>query len=182
MIRCTEYQVDNSSSDIMIYFVLDYDRHTRCTRQTVVRWEHTNYILPVHIQLLYGILYTTTSRPNANTSPITLYSGVCQFQSFFSFWIACDIANIDVDTKEQVARYNPPNIYIHTRKQTTKYSDAIPTTSGETMNMTGNYNYCCINNTTAVWNLTPPVYIALIPQQHVIHQASKYQSRYDIYR
>ena len=35
---------------------------------------------------------------------------------------------------------------------------------------TGNYNYC-INNTTAVWNLTPPpVNIALIPQQHVIHQ------------
>ena len=25
----------------------------------------------VHIQLLYGILYTTTSRPNTNTSPIT---------------------------------------------------------------------------------------------------------------
>ena len=37
---------------------------------------------------------------------------------------------------------------------------------------TSNYNYC-INNTTAVWNLTPPVNIALIPQQHVIHQASK---------
>ena len=38
---------------------------------------------------------------------------------------------------------------------------------------TSNYN-CCINNTTAVWNLTPPVNIALIiSQQHVIHQASK---------
>ena len=37
-------------------------------------------------------------------------------------------------------------------------------------------NYC-INNTTAVWNLAPPVNIALIPQQHVIHQAPKYQSR-----
>ena len=36
---------------------------------------------------------------------------------------------------------------------------------------------------TAVWNLTPPpVNIALIPQQHVIHQASKYQSRYNRYR
>ena len=34
---------------------------------------------------------------------------------------------------------------------------------------------------TAVWNLTPPpVNIALIPQQHVIHQASKYQSRYTV--
>ena len=39
---------------------------------------------------------------------------------------------------------------------------------------TGNYNYC-FNNTTAVWNVTPPPgNIALIPQQHVIHQASKY--------
>ena len=41
---------------------------------------------------------------------------------------------------------------------------------------TSNYNYySCINNTTAVWNLTPPVNMALIPQQHVIHQASKYR-------
>ena len=49
----------------------------------------------------------------------------------------------------------------------------------ELIRMTGNYN-CCMNNTTDVWNLTPPVNIALIPQQHVIHQAtSKYQSRYN---
>ena len=27
--------------------------------------------------------------------------------------------------------------------------------------MTGNYNYCCIKNTTALWNLTPPANIAL---------------------
>ena len=52
-------------------------------------------------------------------------------------------------------------------------------------NGTSNYSYyCCINNTTAVWNLKilapPPVNIALIPHQHVIHQASKYQSRYCI--
>ena len=41
---------------------------------------------------------------------------------------------------------------------------------------TSNYNCCCINNTIAVWNLTPPpVNIALIPQQHVKHPASKYQ-------
>ena len=31
----------------------------------------TSYL--VHIQLLYGMLYTTTSRPNTNTSTITLY-------------------------------------------------------------------------------------------------------------
>ena len=30
-----------------------------------------------------------------------------------------------------------------------------------------------IKNTT-VWNLTPPANLALIPQQHVMHQASKY--------
>ena len=93
--------------------------------------------------------------------------------------------NIEVDTKEQVARHNQPNIdipgiYIHTHdKQTTKYSNRIPTTSEETTNKydTGNYNYrSCIKNTTAVWNLTPPsASIALIPQQHVIHQASKYK-------
>ena len=70
----------------------------------------------VHIQLLYGILilHTTTSSPNTNTSPITLYFEVCKFQNF-SFWIACDIPNIEVDTKEQVARHNQPNIYIHTK-------------------------------------------------------------------
>ena len=46
---------------------------------------------------------------------------------------------------------------------------------------TGNYNY--INNTTAVWNLTPPpVNMALIPGEHVIRQASKYQSKYNRYR
>ena len=37
----------------------------------------------------------------------------------------------------------------------------------------------CIKNTT-VWNLTPPpANLALIPQQHVIHQASKY-NRYTL--
>ena len=45
---------------------------------------------------------------------------VCKFQSLFSFWIACDIPNIEVDTKKQVARHNQPNVYfeayIHTRQ------------------------------------------------------------------
>ena len=75
--------------------------------------------------------------------------------------------------------YTSKYIYTHD-KQTTKYSDPISTTSGETMNKydTGNYNYC-IKNTTAVWNLTPPpANIALIPQ-HVIHDASKY-NRYTL--
>ena len=49
---------------------------------------------------------------------ITLYL-VCKFQSFFSFWIACDtpVPNIEEDTKVQVARHNQPNIYIHENRQ-----------------------------------------------------------------
>ena len=45
--------------------------------------------------------------PIPHLLPITLY--VRKFQS--SFWTACDIPNIKVDTKEQVARHNQPNIY-----------------------------------------------------------------------
>ena len=95
-------------------------------------------------------------------------------------------------TLKQIQKNRQPDIisrtyiYIYTHdKQRTKYSDPIPTTSGETMNKygTGNYNCSCIKNTTAVWNLTPPpANIALIPQQHMLHQASKYQSRYNRYR
>ena len=43
---------------------------------------------------------------------------------------------------------------------------------------TGNYNSYC---STAVWKLTTAANIALIPQQHVIHQVSKYQIRYQVY-
>ena len=53
---------------------------------------------------------------NTNTSPINLYL-VCKFQSFFSFWTACDIPNIEEDTKKQVARHNQPNIYIYIYKR-----------------------------------------------------------------
>ena len=91
----TVYQVDNSKNDVVIYLtmtgthvvpdtssILDYDKHTRCTGQMT-----GTHVVPVrqqydentqitscltHIQLLYGILYTTTSRPSTNTSPITL--------------------------------------------------------------------------------------------------------------
>ena len=84
------------------------------------------------------------------------YSQLTFFQFFiiffFKFYTACDIPNIEVDTKERVARHNQPNIYIYiyttNRQQNTH---PIPTTSGETRNKydTGNYNYC-IKNTTAV--------------------------------
>ena len=42
----------------------------------------------VHIQLLYGILYTTTSRPNTNTSTTTLHA------ELLFIWTACDIPKI----------------------------------------------------------------------------------------
>ena len=42
---------------------------------------------------------------------LILYYPICKFQSLFSFWIACDIPNIEVDTKKQVARHNQPNAY-----------------------------------------------------------------------
>ena len=61
--------------------------------------------------LLYGILYTTTSRPNTNTSTITLHA------ELLFIWTACDIPgtkHCKGDTKEQVARHNQPNIYIYT--------------------------------------------------------------------
>ena len=49
-------------------------------------------------------------------SALPHYYLICKFQKFFSFWIACDIPNIEVDTKEQVAGHNQPNIYIYIRK------------------------------------------------------------------
>ena len=56
--------------------------------------------------------------------PLILYYPICKFQSLFSFWIACDIPNIEVDTKKQVARHNQPNVYfevyIHTTNNTTR--------------------------------------------------------------
>ena len=72
----TLYLVDNSNSDVVTYWTI--------IRTHVVPDRHyytpiTSYL--VHIQLLYGILYTTTSRPNTNTSTTVLP----YMQSFFSF-------------------------------------------------------------------------------------------------
>ena len=54
-------------------------------------------------------------------SALPHYYLICKFQKFFSFWIACDIPNIEVDTKEQVAGHNQPDIYIYTyRRQNTQ--------------------------------------------------------------
>ena len=97
-----------------------------------------------------------------------LYYPTCKFQSLFSFWIACDIPNIEVDTKEQVARHNQPNAYFEVYTHTTNRQQNTQTQyprhrEKPRINMTGKYNYC-IKNTTAVWNLTPPANIALIPQ------------------
>ena len=35
----------------------------------------------------------------------------------YLYWIACDIPNIEVDKKEQVARHNQPNTYTHENRQ-----------------------------------------------------------------
>ena len=57
---------------------------------------------------------------------LILYYPICKFQSLFSFGIACDISNIEVDTKKQAALHNQPNVYfevyIHTtnRQQNTQ--------------------------------------------------------------
>ena len=79
--------------------------------------------------------YTATSKPSTNTSttcdtPASKYnrytlSLFVNFQSFFSFWIACDTPSIEVETTEQkAARQNQPNIYIYTHnKQITQYSN-----------------------------------------------------------
>ena len=63
------------------------------------------------------------STPPVDLAPIPHLSLYVNFQSFFSFWTACDIPvpSIEVDTKEQVALINQPNIYytpeyIHTRQ------------------------------------------------------------------
>ena len=91
-----------------------------------------------------------TSRPNNNTSPITLYVN-SRASSHFGW-------HVIYQALKQIQKNRQPDIisrtYIHTRKQTTKYSDPTPTTSGETMNKydTGNYNYR-LNNTTALGNL-----------------------------
>ena len=107
----TLYQVDYCSSDVVIYWTMT-GTHV-VPDKTVVWWVHTNYILPgsnttavLNIQLLYGILYTT-SRPSTNTSPITL----CKLPELLLVWTACDTPSIEVDTTEQqVARHNQPNI------------------------------------------------------------------------
>ena len=62
------------------------------------------------------------------------------FQSFFSFWIACDTPSIKVDTTEQQSRQldltSRTYIYTTDRQQNT----LISTTSGETFNTIYNTN------------------------------------------
>ena len=48
--------------------------------------------------------------PPVNLAPIPHLLLYVIFQNF-SFWTACDIPSIEVDTKEQVARHDQPNIY-----------------------------------------------------------------------
>ena len=54
--------------------------------------------------------------PPVDLAPIPHLSLCVNFQSFFSFWTACDTPSIGVDTTEQVARHNQRNIYICARQ------------------------------------------------------------------
>ena len=61
----------NSNSDVVTHWTM-IRTHVVPDRQLYDgNTPITSYL--VHIQLLYGISYTTTSRPNTNTSTITLY-------------------------------------------------------------------------------------------------------------
>ena len=124
--------------------------HTRCTDRQQYDGNTPITSCLVHIQLLYGILYTTTSRPNTNTSPITLYVSSRASSHFGQHVIYLTLKQIQKNRWPDII--SRTYIYAHDKQ---KYSDPISTTSGETMNKyeTGNYNYC-IKNTTAVWNLT----------------------------
>ena len=82
------------------------DSSTMGTQKLHVAWFTYNCCTESYIPPPVGLT------PIPHLPGITLYL-VCKFQSFFSFWIACDtpVPNIEEDTKEQVARHNQPNIY-----------------------------------------------------------------------
>ena len=116
MIHCT-WQTIATAIDVVTYWTMirthivpdrhQYDGNTPITSDLV------------HIQLLYGILHTTTSRPNTNTSTITLHA------ELLFIWTACDIPNIakEIQNNRQLdIIYIQPNIYIHTtnRQQNTQ--------------------------------------------------------------
>ena len=86
----------------------------------------------------------------------------------------CDTPNIEVNTKEQVARHNQPNMYIYTTNRQQNAQIQYPRHREKPRtNMTGNYNYCIKNATAVQGESYTTTTIALIPQPHVIHQASK---------
>ena len=63
--------------------------------------------------LTYNCCTESYTPPPADLAPIPHLSLYVNFQSFL-FWTACDIPSIEVDTKEQVARHNQPNMYVYT--------------------------------------------------------------------
>ena len=171
----TLYQEDNSNSDLVSYWTMIGTHVVPDRQQYDGNTPFTSYL--VHVQLLYGILQTTTSRPNNNTSTISLY-----VNSRASFHFG---RHVIYQTLKQIQ--NNRQLYIISRNiYTYTYTRQIDNKILKTQHarhrekpgiiMTGNYNYKssnCIKNTTAVWNLTPLASIAFIPQQRVIHQASK---------
>ena len=76
----------------------------------------------ISLHRCYCCLPSTTYHNCLCRGYLILHYPICKFQSLFSFWIACDTPNIEVDTKKQVARHNQPNVYfevyIHTTNNT----------------------------------------------------------------
>ena len=172
MIRCTINRQTNSSSDAVIYWTMTGthvvpDSSMMGTHQLHLAWFTYNCCTesftppPVDLTPIPHLLLYANSRAS-HFGQHVIHQALKQTQKNRQLGI--------------ISRtYILPSIYTTHDKQTTKYSDPISTTSGETMNKydTGNYKYC-IKNTTAVWNLTPPpANLALTPQQHVINQESK---------
>ena len=79
----TLYLVGNSNSDVVTYWTMIRTHVVPDRHQYDGNTPITSYL--VHTQLLYGILYTTTSRPNTNTSTITLHA------ELLFIWTACNI-------------------------------------------------------------------------------------------
>ena len=96
-----------------------YDRHTPIAScQALIQL----------LYLKYNCCMESYTPPPVDPARIPHLSLCVNFQSFFSFWTACDTTSIEIDTTEQqVARHNQPNTYIRTtiRQQNTQLRSNI---------------------------------------------------------
>ena len=73
----------------------------------------------ISLHRCYCCLPSTTYHNCLCRGYLILYYPICKFQSLFSFWIACDIPNIEVDTKNRqldIISRTHTSKYIHTRQ------------------------------------------------------------------